>query len=109
MATFIVLGDSQPAHHSEIKQNGRVQNQQDLTCLHVAWGMETLSNGDVIFQRTLNNCYVICFHRQALNAGSAAAAAAWPTPTNSCSQSFSRYEGSTDKQLLGNGQVWSAG
>lgn len=36
MATFIVLGDSQPGHHSEIKQNGRVQNKQHLTCLHIA-------------------------------------------------------------------------
>lgn len=49
MATFIVLDDSHPAHHSEIKQNGRIWNQQDLTYFHIAWGMETLSNGDMIF------------------------------------------------------------
>lgn len=61
MATFLVLGNSQPAHRSEIKQNGRVQNQQ-LTCLHIAWGIETLSSSDLIFQRALNNCYVIHYH-----------------------------------------------
>lgn len=103
MATFVVLGNSQPAHCSEIKQNGRVPNQH-LTCLHIAWGIETLSSSDLIFQRALNNCYVIYSHsvfflKQMVKAGATYAAAGWPSSGSSCSQSFLRFKGRTDRHF----------